>query len=552
MNRQRRSRGTIPGTIRAGRASVHRLALVWKAVILYALSHSYIFLHLPTQMLSESRSDPVQDKARPIIEWLTTAHDHAAESDVELLREHLKTLRTAGVEPARQLQLLDFLFDHAQRVVEVFLPTLHALSLPVGRKARLRIRAVQSLLEALAQDYLDALTHLLHSPNLPQRAAGTALWRSVHCLSTHLLISDLTAAPAEVGLWQMLHRACRMAREHDLAAHSVPRHPLTLEQVYLSAILLAGSQPATFSSVELAFIVEYIQQGIDAVALMDAPPDARTGTYWIDPERDAPAQPLQRRPPPGETTNLWYFACDEIARSAATHFDALKKGYRAHQLGLPAFADTPAGRNILSRLAERWGNPPRRRFPRRRHTYRATLCAGINTVWRLLRDPDAELTTGSEWMVTNESPDGCAMMHVAGKTVSLRVGDLVAMRAEVGRGEPPAPWTICLVRWGLSENPEHIELGLQILAPTAEPAIVALPGDDATSARIAAILLPPIPPIRPQEALVVQCGSFPGHLERVTLVLDDAHVKVREFRPAGVCEQTGSIEIFNLVADEKN
>ncbi len=504
-------------------------------------------------MVSETNNDPAQEQVRPIIEWLTTAHDHAAQEDIEILREHLKTLRLAGVPPTQQLQLLDFLFEHAQRVVDLFLPTLHDLSLPVSRKGRIRIRAVQSLLEALSQDYLDSLEPLLDpAGSQPHRAAGVALWRSIHSLSTHLLISNLAAAPAEVGIWQLLHRAYRIARHHGLTEQRVPRQSLNLEQEYLACVLLACSQPATFSSIELEFIVEYIQQNIEALELSDDVPEGRSGLYWIDPTRDLPANPLQRRSPAMETPVLWYFACDEIARIAADHFASLKKGYPAHQLGLPAFADKPAGRGILQRLAERWGNPPRRRFPRRRHTYRATLCAGIEDVWQLLKSPNDLPPSTSEWMVTNESPDGCAMMHVSGKTVSLRVGDLVAIRAEAPRGEPPANWIICIVRWGLSENPEHIELGLQILAPSALPAIIAIAADGVETTRASAILLPSIPPMRPLESLVVQSGTFADQPEHITLVVENAHIKVREFHPTGISEQTGSIEIFNVVADERS
>lgn len=153
-------------------------------------------------------------------------------------------------------------------------------------------------------------------------------------------------------------------------------------------------------------------------------------------------------------------------------------------------------------------------------------------------------------MVTNESPDGCAMMHVSGKTTKLRVGDLVAMRAEPDGKTPTANWSVCIIRWAISENPEHIELGLQILAPTAYPAILASPENDAEQTQ--AILLPGIPPLRPHEALVVHTGVFPEQSEKFTLVVDTAHVTVRELHTTGISEQTSSIEIFSVAANERN
>ncbi|EKE16563.1 MAG: hypothetical protein ACD_10C00912G0001, partial [uncultured bacterium] len=64
-------------------------------------------------------------------------------------------------------------------------------------------------------------------------------------------------------------------------------------------------------------------------------------------------------------------------------------------------------------------------------------------------------------MVTNESPDGYALMHISGNTNGLHVGDIIALQALGEHVETPAAWHVCLIRWAISENPEHIELGLE-------------------------------------------------------------------------------------------
>ena len=504
-------------------------------------------------MSSDEQSDFSQERVRPIIEWLTSAHGQAKPEDVDILRRHLDLLRTADIPAAQHLQLLDFLYDHSNKVIADFLPGLHDISLPVSRKARQEIRNIQALLETQSQDYLDTLKKLL-DPQLEthNRAAGIAMWRSINGLATHLLISNLAAAPAEVGIWQLLHTAYRTARLHNLTDQRVPRQALSLEQVYLACILLASSQPATFSSLELEFIVEYIRLGVDELSLSEEFPEGCKGVFWIDPDRDVPANPAVRRTPAVEVPLLWYFSCDAIALGARNHLESLRKGYPAHQLGLPPFADTPAGHGILQRLAERWGKPPKRRFPRRRHSYRATLYSGLETIWSLLHAPEDKMATASQWMVTNESPDGCAMMHVSGKTTQLRVGDLVAIRAEPESEAAALNWSVCIVRWGISENPEHIELGLQILAPTAHPAILSLSHHGKENEKTSAILLPEIPPLRPHEALVVHTGVFPEQSEEFTLVVDSAQVKVRELHTTGISEQTSSIEIFSVAANERS
>jgi hypothetical protein len=78
-------------------------------------------------------------------------------------------------------------------------------------------------------------------------------------------------------------------------------------------------------------------------------------------------------------------------------------------------------------------------------------------------------------MVTNESPDGYALMHMSGQTDDVRIGDIIALQAVDEQTGMSQAWHICIIRWAISENPEHIELGLQILAPSATAVELAPP-----------------------------------------------------------------------------
>ena len=78
--------------------------------------------------------------------------------------------------------------------------------------------------------------------------------------------------------------------------------------------------------------------------------------------------------------------------------------------------------------------------------------------------PAAELPA-NEWGILNESPGGFALRHIRGAIPALRVGDLIGVRSR-DRGDV----FVCLVRWILSETAEHIDIGLQQLAPRFAPA----------------------------------------------------------------------------------
>ena len=258
---------------------------------------------------------------------------------------------------------------------------------------------------------------------------------------------------------------------------------------------------------------------------------------------------LARRLPPPETPVLW-FSCDQLAHFLERQLHTLESGsQRTGASELPEFAATLSGRSVLRRLIRFWGNPARRRFPRRRQSYRVTLHAGLEPLAGLLRGPSLEEGEGSSWMITNESPDGYALMHLAGTSEKLEVGDVVALKPE---NHPPGRggWQACIVRWALSENPEHLEIGLQILAPKALPATIALPGENA-SAHPHVLVLPAVPGLRPNDSLVTPAGLLPADQGRFVLLVERDNLEIKEVRTTSLDEQTARVEIFSIAIEEQ-
>ena len=188
--------------------------------------------------------------------------------------------------------------------------------------------------------------------------------------------------------------------------------------------------------------------------------------------------------------------------------------------------------------------PPSGIFPRRRQNYRAALCTGLGNLWRLYNDVGKAKVETSNWMIINESPDGYAIMHVSGKAASFAVGDITAIRSESGSG-----WQICIVRWALSENQEHLELGLQLLAARATPARLVLPGDDATATQLPVVILPALPPLRSNEMLVVPTGVLEHQPESLVLIVERDNLLIREVRRTALSEQNSQVEVFAIETD---
>lgn len=485
---------------------------------------------------------------KAILEWLALAHRRTGADDAAEVRQQLLLLRESPMPIDQRRRILDLLYAHAQRVVTAELPALNGISLPAPRQMRQRTVVVQELLEILAQEYLNTLSNLFDpQATASHRAPQQTLRRVIQCIAWHIRISHLIAAPNGVGIWQQLHATYRTARRLGCADTPDAEGESSIQSSYIHILLAAIAQPASFSSGELSFITDYIESSVKSLEILETPPQDRDGVFWLDLEQDFPAHALARRPPSSDTLAL-YFACDLVARDVRQHLAALTEGATAASLGLPAFADTPAGRGVLRRLSRLWGKPAPRRYPRRRQYYRVNLCAGLEQLWQLMRRPE---TGGqiSKWMVTNESPDGYALMHISGPTSHLRVGDIVAVQPTGERAEAQPNWHVGIVRWAISDNPEHIEIGMQQLASQAIAAEVVRPLD-VEAGNLLALILPEMPPVRDLAALVAPTGQLNERERRLILLVGQDDSDVREVRPTALTEQTASIEVFSVVPDE--
>lgn len=489
-------------------------------------------------------SSPADANVRSILEWLALAHGRTGSEDADQLHALFLLLRETAVPPGQRLKLLDLLYSQAERVVTKEIPHLKDVTLPISRRLRLRVRVVQDVLKTLAQDYFNTLAELF-DPTGPrtQQTPHTSLRRAMQAIAWQLNINYLLSAPSQPGQWQQLHAAYLAAERLGIQHLSGPNGMISIAQLYSRILLAAIAQPASFSSRELEFIWSYAATHTSTLEFSDTPSLESTGLYWIDPERDFPAYALIRRVPP-ENIRTLYFACDEIAARAKQYYDALTKGACARDLALPAFADTHAGQAILLRLFRHWGHPVKRKFPRRKQSYRVDLCLGLESLWKTLRQEDDHGLNG-EWMVTNESPDGYAVMHMSGPAQNIRVGEIVALRHIEAQESKRGDWHICIIRWALSENPEHLELGLELLSTHAE-AVEIVRSDNKLIGKAPGLFLPATPPLRPCSGLLAPNGLIAESAHWIVLLYEGRQLKLQEFKVCEMQEQTSDIEFFSI------
>ncbi|MDR3300120.1 MAG: hypothetical protein LBU43_09025 [Candidatus Accumulibacter sp.] len=453
--------------------------------------------------------------------------------------KRLRLLRNISARHEKNSTIVDNLYARCIETVEKRLLLLPEMSLPIPQKPRQIIRNMQDMLEALAGLLLTKDGAAPASDEIPP----LALWRALRLFSRHLFISNLTAAPSGTGVWKQLHQVYKLAALQGVTYAVPEKATRSIRDEYFAAILLGCAQPTSFSGRDVYFLDRYLERFSEHVDTNVDNPLENLGTFWINQESDAPATPYSRKPPPPGTPVL-SFSCHRLVALLENQLTALDTGTPSKWINLPSFASTPLGTSVLNRLIHLWGNPGTRRFPRRSQNYRCEMCFGFDNLCQIYKKTPLPVET-SPWMVTNESLDGYAVMHLSGKTRAITVGDIAALRTETGNN-----WQLCIIRWALSENQEHIELGLQILASRVCTANLVWRAqmDETTGVAATNYQSTLVLSATPTLSLVVPVGALTEHSKNLVLVIERDNVEIREISNVHCDERNGLIELYGITS----
>ena len=492
-----------------------------------------------TSFSADTRPTPAPPCLADTLAWLATPLANSLQDEFAAQSMHLRELSRHTPPALIRTTALDTLYTRSLAASLALAQSFTDSRPPVSRKVKNALRAAQSVLHELALTLLSTLNdveaHLVRGLGQP---AELTLWRALHILDKHFLLSALASNSPGRDTWLTLHRIFTTAQARGLADAHVADAPQSIRDAYFSCILLSCAQPATLSAREILFVVDYLARHN---ALTD-PPEESNPVFTIEPWRDTPISLTARQS--ANSTNeppSIRFSCKRLTARLRVEEAALSGNISAHQLNLPEFAATPAGRSLLRRLSERWSAPARRRFPRRRQGYRALLLGGLDNLIALFRTPNAAPPPASQWIIINESPDGYAVMHVSGETTGLEAGEIAALLNETGDC-----WQICLIRRRQSENQEHLELGLQILATTADSTTLLQLPPTPHQQRHGALLLPHLPPLRSHETLVTASDALPDPPNHFLLMIEKTNLAVREMRSTAILERSERIAIFSI------
>jgi hypothetical protein len=511
-------------------------------------------IHTPTTMLNfiaPGRVPAPKDDFGPdrLREWLSSLPQDPNKAAKALI-DHLVEFNRTEMHGRLRLRLLDMFRDHIDWLLPQLEKRLARAAPPVSGPLRQVAYLVEKLLKELAAGY----SHVVLSVPRSWLSLGfkshlhIPLVRAMDLHARRLALSHRLYARSPGAVWAELHTLYRTAREWGLEDRDVESPPASPSRVYRNALLLAFAQPTKLLHGDFPRVHAYLERFGELAELVDARPIAESScVFLVDPRRDRAGIAFSKRTDlPPQSGDLMLLTGGLVER-LQTQLRRLGEGIAPASLGLPDDAGTQAYRELMQRLVGNWRGERKQRSARMQFHPRVDVWVGLRDIWRALRyesPPEPGETTrsgqsmprASQWIILNESARGFALKYMSGELAPINVGDIVGVR-----GRDRGSIYVCLVRWILSNNPEHFELGLQQLSPIVVPAVYK-PED---SERVAPepILFFPAVPAQNTPASVIAAAN--------RLALDQA-VSLRHrrgrlaMRPTRVLEKSATIDLLEV------
>ncbi len=403
-----------------------------------------------------------------------------------------------------------------------------------------------------------------------------AIQRAIRYLSSTLVISFQTYSLCPKGTWKEIHALYAHAEELGLGDVAVDDDMIkTMEKTnvnhaYKQALLLEFSDPYHLPPRMIDWTRHYLDRWAPLAHLT-----AATSTYnptcqfLIDLHLDHAGIAYTAGTIPEDPKRYRILNTIELARQVHAQLTQLAKGEMPPAEGLRANFFQECGQDLLRRLVNDWGVNPQRLFRRSKETgHRVEIAIGMDRInyWinggkkfvvssnfvgpvpqrtmlasetgkqKDIRIPGREL---SVWDVEDEGAGGLALSKSGDIHLHIQVGDLLTTRTP-GEGNP---WTVGVIRWVRSTGSSHIEIGVQHLAPSADPVVIKTVNEDGKESDfLPALLLREIKPLKQTQTLITHRGVFKPDVG----VFMDNGLRLYRITPTHLIEASQSFEQFSF------
>jgi len=325
---------------------------------------------LPAANPSQPRLSFCDATPRDFARWLQTLPKANLGEMAKQVYKALLELNQLATPFENRLELLELLRGEVFYLCQQLEPVLLNQPLVLDKHAQQIAKLCHSLQERLAVGYKLIVTSQAQAGNINRnlKALSLALQRTCHTLRALLLRSyQLHQAPA-AGLWLELHGLYQTACKFGLqqSPQSDPQSPLgelSIEQTWLTAVLLGGARTNQLHQASIAPLLEALETWISRVKPQAA--NAPSSLFVVSLKRDLP--PCYRSLlTDAETDGL-----------LGLDLSALLSTIKQQQASTEPALLNPA---LLQHLLNAFSDPAPRRWERSPAQGELTLCVGLSAL----------------------------------------------------------------------------------------------------------------------------------------------------------------------------
>ncbi|MGH8672094.1 MAG: hypothetical protein ACREUA_08695 [Burkholderiales bacterium] len=497
-------------------------------------------LTLPPETLTAQAPETRLQQTRQWLDGLPATNPGRA---MRKIWEALVALNRHEVAPDVRLKLLEM---HRAAVVKLLAdlePQYAAEALPLTKRNRLLAGIARQTQVELAYGYKVIIAHCLDK----RSGIGGRLQfvlvvqRALRALNNILIISYQIYAPVPAGIWSEIHMLYWYAAQQGIQDDAVAdgAASFSIDQCYKQVVLLALVDPYRLMDGETARILHLLVRFTDKAVLQSITiPDDVSGLFLVRLSDDAPPKALAYRQGTTDEATDVLLNTIELARALHRQLQDMEMGKLPEHPSLPDKASEIVYRGLLVRLIKYWGLSPKRHFRRSPEKGSKEICTGLISLHHAL-DPDPNTPIPvTRWLILNESAGGLALIKNPSAQIQLKVGEVIGLRPDKS-----TPFVLGVVRRAYSESGDHLEIGVQMLAPTATAVSIRAALADGMGPVNSALLLPEYPALKTPVSLLAPPGSYEPQRE-FTL---DAGGETSTVYATDLLERTGRFDHFQFV-----
>lgn len=507
-------------------------------------------LRVPTpnkQSLSFCNSTP-----RDLNRWLADLPKANTGETARQLYQGLVELNQLDIAADERMRLLELFRPEVYFICRSLERYFLNKAIMLEERARKVANLCQALQSHLATGYKLVITEAVQNTGRDKgQLLAAALQRATHSLCLPLIRACQLYCPVPEGLWQELHQLYQLALRHNLAQSpvrdSLARHgqTTTVQQTYSVALLLGCAQTNQMRQSAIAPLAEVLESWSPLLILQSA--QLPSSLYAVAPGQDAPPR-YRSLYKTEEIPGLLGIDTQRLV-------DAIQQYLlMPDQPNKNSALQVPEGFNLdlLQHLGAAWGEIAERTFQRNPGQGTLTLCIGMSAAhfylagersFQDLLKSDGELKSATfkqthvtdvwagafdaqqvDWEdglaltdiqfksektapelteaspepgevyptyalpVVNQSPGGYCLSWLKDVPAQLQAGELLAIQDTV-----QASWRVALVRWIRQVRGGGTQMGIELIAPSAQPCgLKLLRKGDPSSQFLRALQLPAI------------------------------------------------------------